>query len=49
MSEPNNNELKEDVDKDSSIEAEPTNEQKETEIKTEIKEVKRLEEKEHYE
>lgn len=49
MSEPNNNELKEDVDKNSSMEPEPIEEQKEIEIKTEIKEVKRLEEKEHYE
>lgn len=49
MSEPNNNEIKEPIDSNSSVEAEPIEEQKETEIKTETKEVKRLEEKEHYE
>jgi len=49
VSEPNNNEIKEPIDSNSSVEAEPIEEQKETEIKTETKEVKRLEEKEHYE
>lgn len=49
MSEPNNNEIKEPVDSNSSVEAEPIEEKKETEIKTETKEVKRLEEKEHFE
>ncbi len=49
MSEPNNNEIKEPIDSNSSVEAEPIEKQKETEIKTETKEVKRLEEKEHYE
>lgn len=49
MSEPNKNEIKEPIDSNSSVEAEPIEEKKETEIKTETKEVKRLEEKEHYE
>jgi len=40
VSEPNNNELKKNIDKDSSIEAEPAEEQKEIETGTEIKEVK---------
>ena len=40
MSEPNNNELEEAVDNNSSIEAKPTEERKETEIKTETKESK---------
>ena len=58
MTEPNNNELKEDIDnpkeEQKEIETgteniESTEEQEEIEIGTEIKEVKRLEEKEHYE